>query len=156
MRSCRSGQQKWKSTVDGGYVLTIRHVVVFFYMTCVFCCFCFAVAVPASGELQTTSEGPEFGAGPEERPRISEVLNSGRDQRTLTAYRLMGFVHYIKFQHCFYRCPINETILHLLRVLQGRQGFCTLANLFRQAENCYRFSDSPLFFQRAFEAALPA
>ena len=75
----------------------------FFYMTCGFCCFCFAFAVPASGELQKTSEGPEFRAGPEERQRISEVLNSGRGQRTLTTYRLMGFVHYIKFQHCFYR-----------------------------------------------------
>ena len=141
-------------------MLTIRHVVVFIFMTCVFCCFSFAFAVPASGELQTTSEGPEFGTGPEERQRISEVLNLGRDQRTLTTYRLMGFVHYIKFQHFFYRRTKNETILHLLRVLQGRQGFCTLANLFRQAEHCYRFSDSPppffYFFQRAFEAALPA
>ena len=119
----------------------------FFYMTCVFCCFCLAFAVPASGELQKTSEGPEFGAGPAERQRISEVLNSGRDQRTLTTYRLMGFVHYIKFQHCFYKQ--NETGLHLLRVLQGRQGFCTLANLFRQSEHCYRFSDSPpLFFSK--------
>ena len=48
----------------------------------------------------------------------------------------MGFVHYIKFQHYFYRRTRNETILYLLAVLQGRQGFCTLANLFRQTENC--------------------
>ena len=102
----------------------------FFYMTCVFCCFCFAFAVPASGELQKNIRGPESGVGPTN-------LNNVRVNGICTFHQVSALFLQTHKQ--------NETSLHLLRVLQGRQGFCTLDNLFRQAEHCYRFSDSPPF-----------
>ena len=107
--------------------MTIRHGVVFFYMICMFC-LCFAFAVPASGELQQTSEGPEFGAGPEN-------FNKAQVNAICTLCQVSVLCLQVNKKN---RSPLAV----LLQGTAGRHLF-TASNLFRQAENCYRFSDNP-------------
>ena len=71
---------------DGGYVLTIRHVVVIFLYDMHVLLFFGLLCSSSKWRTSKDIRSPEFGAGP----------------KTLTN-RLMGFVHYIKFRHCFYR-----------------------------------------------------
>ena len=70
----------------------------------------------------------------------------------------MGLVHYIKFEHSFYRRTKKQDQSPLAACTAGQAGIWTLANLFWQAENCLQiFRQPPSFFlERAFGAALPA
>ena len=70
--------------------------------------------------------GAEFGAGPENKAQVNGIC-------TLCQVSVL----------CLQVKKKNRSPLPVL--LQGRAGrhFCTVYNLFRQAENCYRFSDNP-------------
>ena len=72
--------------------------------------------------------GPEFRVGPEN-------FNKAQVNGTCTLCQVSVL--------CLQVNKKNRSPLAVL--LQGRAGrhFCTVSNLFKQAENCYRFSDSP-------------
>ena len=55
-----------------------------------------------------------------------------------------------RIDNLFLQMNKNKRILHLLYVLQGKQGFCTLANLFRQAKIVVDSLTAPLFFPDGF------
>ena len=123
--------------------MTIRHVVVSLYDMHALSLFCFCsaskwrtstnirgsrVRARTRGTISENIRGPEFGAGPEN-------VNKAQVNGICTLYQVSVL--------CLQVNKKNRSPGAVL--LQGRAGrqFCTVSNLFRQAENCYRFSDSP-------------